>query len=296
MKNLSIMTSSNLNRVAGASLSAILLFSPIMAGAAGGITVDGQIDDWAALFNPDGSVKTGEGGQPEFIALYGGQDANFVWDEISAGTDLDFTALDPGSGRPVKNGLVRAEDDVARAYFYVEPNDTGQIVYYVGLERVAAAGDSYIDIEFNQDLNRLGQGSPWEIVGERSAGDAMARLSFAGGALAAVSVQRALSDSGYRGTTWDLVVIATTPGCDGYVVCVASNTDPIVGGGPWSGYEETTPGELGAGEDLAANTFIELSINVGRLIGSNVEFASARVSTPEDIAFGYFGEGDWGGN
>ncbi len=278
-------------------LLSVVLIAPGVVNAAGGVSIDGHLNDWAGLFNPDGTVKNDASGVPEFVTLFGGEDANFVWDETSAGVNSDLTALSPQNERPVSNGLVAAKDDVSRVYFYVEPNVAGESLYYVGLERVAAIGDSHIEIEFNQELHRLGHGSPWEVVGSDSEGDALARLSFVDGVLTSVSVQRALSDPGGSGIVWETVVNFNTMGCDGFVLCVATNAATITGGGPWSGYNEADPGQPGPGTDLVAGTFLELSINASALLGSNnINFASAQVSTPEDVAFGYFGEGNWGEN
>lgn len=272
---------------------AIVLGVSSVPSAASGIAVDGELTDWATIFNADGSVRRDAGGVPEFIPLYGGSDANFVWDDIYTATNQETTALLVGDPPAVDRNAITGEYDVKRSYFYVEPDDGGSDVYYVGIERASPGGDSSIEIEFNQRLHRLGRGRPWQIRGKRSDGDFLARVEFVAGAVSMVTLQRASRDPIDNSLTWETVASLGGEGCDGYALCLSMNATTITGGGPWSGYDDENPEVPGPGEDLPPGTFLELSVNLGAVLGQNVPYASACVITPMDVAFAYFGEGDW---
>lgn len=275
------------------ALVAVLGAGGAPAGAVSGIAVDGDLSDWVTIFNADGSVRRDAGGVPEFISLYGGSDANFVWDDVYTATNQETTALFAGAQRPVDRGVIAAEYDVKRSYFYVEPDDGGSDVYYVGIERASAGGDGSIEIEFNQRLHRLGHGRPWQLRGKRSADDFLARVDIVAGAVSAVTLQRANRDPVDGSLSWETVASLAGEGCDGFALCLSTNAATIAGGGPWSGYDESNPEAPGPGEDLPPGTFLELSVNLGAVLGQNIGFASACVITPMDVAFAYFGEGDW---
>ena len=60
---------------------------------------------------------------------------------------------------------------------------------------------------------------------------------------------------------------------------LASNADAIEGGA-WSE------------QAIEAGRFVEMGVNVGALLpGTQPIFTTVRMRTPEDAAFGYFGEG-----
>jgi hypothetical protein len=248
-----------------------LLIGTSPAIAADEVVADGSISDWIGLFNADGSINA------EFIVLNGGRDAYFASEDLSAGAAVDYTALFAGEPRPVDNAMVASEHDLAEAYFYVDAAG----VIYAGLERAAPQGDSHIKLELTQSLTRLGRGAPWEIVGASGADDLVVRFDFVGGALSSVEVQRGIGDQALGTFQYETIESLTAAGCNGAgTVCVATNSAEITQV-PWSE------------QPLAPNAFLELRLDAGGLLGAAVDYTSARVTTPEDVAFVYFGERGW---
>ena len=233
--------------------------------------------DWGEVFDADGLPRY------DIISLYGGQWALFLADDISLGSGFESTALaDPGD--LVKNGVADADHDIGNAYVYTTFADTGNLIVYAGAERLGG-GDSYLELEFNQEKFRLGhggygQGVPWEIVGARSVGDVLVRVSFAGGAVASMTV-----DS-WTDTGWQPLTDVVGEGCDlDELACVIAN-DGIIDGGPWANFDT-----IDNPEEISALRFAELGLNVGALLGSQPDYTTIQIRTPQDIAFGYFGEG-----
>ncbi len=161
--------------------------------------------DWEEIFDANGLPRD------EVIAQYGGQWALFFADDISLGSGFESTALaDPGDR--VKNGVADADHDIGNAYVYTTFDTANNLIVYGGAERLGG-GDSYLEFEFNQQKFRLGhggygQGVPWEIVGARSVGDVLVRVSFAGGAVASMTV-----DS-WTDTGWQPLTDVVGEGCD----------------------------------------------------------------------------------
>ena len=53
--------------------------------------------------------------------------------------------------------------------------------------------------------------------------------------------------------------------------------------GPWADIDADT---------LMADRFAEFGVNVGALLGTDPQFTTLCIRTPQDIAFGYFAEGN----
>jgi len=239
------------------------------AGFAGAADILGTADqpgpDWADLFTAAGGPQGGVRG------------AVFIADDVSLGSGFEGTAL-AGSPDLVRNGTVAAAHDIGNAFAYSTRDAAGHTVLYLGAERLSD-GDSYLEFELNQAVVHLGHGgyghgAPWKVLGTRAANDALVRLDFASGTLASASFYR-LSDG-----QWQLVAAVAGEGCDeAETLCAISNAAAI-DGGPWhSG-------------DIAPGRFVEVGVNLGALLGAEPALTSIRIRTPEDIAFGYFAEGN----
>lgn len=223
--------------------------------------------DWADLFAANGAVRD--------LTPYGGVSAAFVADYQSNGLFFDGDVLSVG-GR-VANGVAATSDDLGFSYFYSTLDSAGNLVLYAAAERLGA-GDSTLELEFDQDHFRLGHGGygsaiPWRIDGTRHQGDVLVKLVFAGGALESVEA------SAWDGRGWNLLSSAIGTSCDlEETLCAVTNAGPIEGG-PWN--PQTIP----------AGQFVELGVNVGALLdGARPAFATVRLRTPQDASFGYFGE------
>ncbi|MDH3404384.1 MAG: hypothetical protein OEP45_12255 [Acidobacteriota bacterium] len=249
--------------------------------------------DWDDLFAADGSPRDDypydESGQPlgngvhDYLELWGGQWVVFTADDVSLGSGFEGTAL-TADGRVV-NGVVEADHDIGNAYVYSTLDGAGNAVVYAAAERLGS-GDSTLEFEFNQGHMRLGHGgfgvgAPWEIVGGKTLGDLRAALSFAGGALSSVAL------SVWDGAAWIGVDSLAGEGCNGAEsLCAVANAD-VVDGGSWPNFD--TGGS--DPEQISANRFVEVGINVGAVVGP-VDFTTVCIRSPQDTAFGYFAEGN----
>lgn len=239
---------------------------PGFRGAADILGSAGQAGpDWADLFTAAGRpVSTG-----------GGQWAVFTADDVSLGSGFEGTAL-AGAPDLVRNGTVAAAHDIGKAYVYSTRDGAGHRMLYLGVERLSG-GDSYVEVELNQALVRLGHGGygigkPWQVVGARADGDVLVRLDFAAGTLASVTVQRR-SDG-----QWQQAAALAGEGCDeAETLCALCNAAAIAGG-PWHPTE------------IAPARFAEVGVDLGALLGSAPVLRSVRIRTPGDLALGYFGE------
>ena len=243
--------------------------------------------DWGEIFNADGSARDdypldADGnpmgnGVPDYQELYGGQWAVFTADYVSMGSDFEGDAL-TADGRVV-NSVVQPDHDLGNAYVYSTVDSSGNLVLFAAAERLGA-GNSTIEFEFNQDTFRLGHGgfgqnAPWEVLGSRVDGDILVTLTFSGGSLGAVSA------SAWAGSSWMPLSNIVGESCDASeFLCAICNADAI-DGGAWSGHA------------IEAGRFVEMGINIGALLpGAQPAFATVRLRTPQDAAFGYFGEGN----
>jgi len=248
--------------------------------------------DWAKLFDENGWQKDeidaagnpGLNGVPDLIDLYGGFDGIALEDNISAGAALDMSVLAGGSTISectVYNGTVSAVHDVGNSYMYATLDSLANLVVYFGVERLDQGGDTVLEIELNQDRVRVTTGVPWPMRGARTPGDLLLSINFVGGVVSSVDV-----------LSWDsstFQAVATYGGlssapCNGEPtrVLFCSGAPPIA-----------APQEVwdAAGNPLAAtppDSFFEIGVNVGNLLGSFVDYTAIQVKTPEDIALGNF--------
>jgi hypothetical protein len=244
--------------------------------------------DWEDLFNADRTLKDevdasgqpGSNGISDYFDLHGGLYAVFVADQVSAGLLQDTTTLVDGQ---VQRGQVPASEDIGNAYVYATHNSQGQLLLYAGAERVGT-GDGLLQFEFNQSHVRLGHGPPWSITGKKKSGDLNVRMNFAGGVLGSVEIQSwSAADKSYQ-------TILTLPGegCDDQrTACVICNSFSV-DGGAWENYDSSG----NPVDTLAPSSFAELGLNVGAILGANVDYTSIQVKTASDVAFAYFAEGN----
>jgi hypothetical protein len=249
--------------------------------------------DWAALFDADGTPRDdypddGAGnpvgnGIPDYQELFNGQWVVFSADDVSLGSEFEGTALYL-DGR-VYNSVVDADHDIGNAYVYSTESTIGNLVLYAGAERLGS-GDSHLELEFNQDHFRLGhggygRGEPWEVDGERVTDDVLVVVSFTGGALGTIEVSR------WDGAAWAALDSFSGEGCNvDETLCAVCNST-VVDGGPWENHD--TDGDP---EQISANRFVEVGVNVGALLGIQPSYTTVRLRTPQDTAFGYFAEGN----
>jgi hypothetical protein len=229
---------------------------------------------WTDLFDDTGKVKD----------LFGGDSAAFIEDNISAGVATDMSILIDNSD--VGNGTVQAVNDLGNVYAYRTTDKKGNIVLFTGVEHLAVTGsNSYIDIEFNQDKIQVWGGVPWKIHGQRTVGDLAIRINLIDGALYNVEFKCYAGDEsgGYQilKTAWPQDGQACTGSHGRYAFCSGA---PVAGlaatnADVWDiwGAPVTVP---------AADSFVEVGINVGKLLGSNPDYSSLTLRTPEDIAIG----------
>jgi hypothetical protein len=276
------------------------------------------LPDWAAVFNADGSLKDevdeagapGANGVPDYVDLYHGLDAVFVPDNLSDGVATDMSALLLGDGlvgdltvegaedgsEPVMtgvadevyNGVVGAAHDIGNTYLLVEKGPDGELLLLAGVERIAAFADTYVEIEFNQDLVRLSYGAPWPIHGSHTADDLRIRLIFTAGLLDAVDFERWTLDAATGEGGFQRVKHAkgTADGsCAGtganFTICLGA--PPIAGGEVELWDDEFTPVEY-----VAPDSFVEVGVNVTRMLGVSPDFTAIQIRTPKDIAMSTF--------
>ena len=258
------------------------------SGAAAIAPTAGQAGpDWADLFTASGGLRDdyplapdgapGGNGVPDAVDRFGGRWAVFVADDVSLGTGFEGTAS-VGGGEYVKNGVASAAADIGNAYFYGTRDAQGNHVVFLGLERLSAS-DGTVEFEIGQGTVGLGHGgygvgAPWQVVGERTAGDVVLSLTFAAGQLAGAEVRI------YSEGAWHAIAGLSGEGCDeAESLCTISNQNAIAKG-PWPSLDGGS-GEIGAG------LFVEAGINVGALLGAQTQERGLRVRTSEDFAFGH---------
>ncbi|KAB2968691.1 MAG: hypothetical protein F9K18_02420 [Thermoanaerobaculia bacterium] len=255
--------------------AAELLADPALAGP-----------DWENLFDADGKWRDDfpydpdgrplGNGVPDFVELFGGDWAFFADDYVSAGSGFEGDALTAAGG--VVNGVVQADHDIGDAYLYSTRDRDGNVVLYLAMERLGGGGSS-VEFELNQGLFRIGSGgfgidAPWEVLGARVEGDFRVSVTFAGGLLVAASA------SAWDGFAWLPLSSLVGEGCDAAeLLCVVGNAGAI-------------PGAAWGEGPIEAGRFFEVGVNVGALLGGQPGFTTVQIRTPEDLAFGYFGEGN----
>ena len=263
---------------------------------------------WTDLFNADGSLKdavdASGGASPNGVrdfaeSPYSGIDAVFVGDWISNGVATDMSALSDAENLGdviVWNGTVRTEHDVGNAYVFATTDGaaTPNLVLYGAAERFGTmAASSYIEFEFNQDkVQAISRDKP--LVGSRTDNDILVRLNLSMGALSSADIMKWSSANGYQ-------LIASVPATPGsacandvavqlYLAC-----DPYLASGEFNSVSQFTPWD-DSPRDLnnqpvsvaAPDGVLEFGVNVGALLGSNPDYTSIMIRTPEDIILDNF--------
>ncbi len=264
------------------------------------------LPDWAAVFNADGSLKDevdgagapGANGVPDYVDLYGGIDAVFLDDNLTAGSAaLDMSALLEGDGlvdelagdgtldEPtgvadvVYNGVVGAAHDAGDAYLLVERGPGGDLLLYAGIARIASDADTYLESEFNQDNVRVRHGTPWPIHVARRDGDLRVRFNFVAGLLSVVDFERWTGESFALITSGGGIADGNCNESAGYVFCLGA--PPIDGDADELWDADGTPVAY-----APPDSFAEVGINVNALLGQRADYTTVQIRTPEDISLG----------
>jgi hypothetical protein len=248
--------------------------------------------DWARMFTAQGGLSDqldGLGnpfsnGIPDFIDLYGGIDACALEDNISGGLALDMSALAGAvtlADSAIFRGQVASTHDLGNSYVYATYDSAGDLIVYVGIERLDHAEDTYIEVELNQDRVRVTTGSPWPIRGERTRGDLAVRINFIQGEISSVELKKWYRRSFETLATYGGLANSICNGEPTWAL-FCSGVPPIA-----------APQEVwdAAGDPVAPTSpsgFVEIGLNVGKFIASPVDYTSIQVRTPEDIALGNF--------
>jgi hypothetical protein len=255
-----------------------------------------QGPDWDDIFAAGGLLRddypydlSGEpagNGVPDFVDLYAGEAAVFMEDDVSRGGVIDSTAFSSADG-VVLNAPVAPDHDLGNSYVYAAFDSLGNLVIYAGAERVAA-GDSSIEFEFSQSHIRLGHGPPWAITGDRVADDLLVRVAFAGGYLSSVSISKWVEiDPASGAAAYVEIESLVGEGCNfSETFCITGNAGET-DGGSWQNFDTA-----GDSETISANRFVEFGIAADAVLGARPAYASIQVRSPQDIAFGYFAEGN----
>jgi hypothetical protein len=246
---------------------------PVVAGTAHILGAqEGSDFSWDQVFDAKGQV----------LSTAGASRAVFINDDVSVGKATDLTALAQGSNNLVRNAVVAADQDIGHAYAALIPDKDGSLVLYGAAERLGD-GDGNMTFEFNQKSAGLGDGGfgkglPWDMIGDRTQGDILLRLNFAGGQIASADVSRweGASDAG----SFHKVGTLADEGCnDSGTFCAVSNNGDIKAG-PWANVDPSGDAAI-----IQAHRFVEFKINAGALLGKQPDYASLCVLTPQDVAF-----------
>ena len=245
--------------------------------------------DWENLFDATGKWRDDYpydefgnplgNGVPDYQELFGGEWAVLAADDVSMGAPTETSAFHAESGG-VYRASADADHDLGLAYVYTTRDAEGVLVIYGALERLGS-GASELQVEINQDHFRLGHGGfghglPWEVRGDRAAGDL--RLSVALGAAPGASVLEI-----WDGEAWQALTGLPGEGCDAAQdFCLVANVGAIPAG-PWAA-ALGTPGELDSGR------FLEFGLRLPEYGSTPPAYKTVQLKTPQDVAFGYFGE------
>jgi len=259
-----------------------LLFYSVVAIALSGMAIGSasgeSLVDWVSIFNVDGTVKH----------LGGGIDAIYLEDNISAGIATDMTALgvDIDGGIKVFNDTVSAAHDLGNGYVYATRDASQRLVIFAGVERLRSSEDTFVEFEFNQDIVCVRSGNPWPIHGARKLNDLLIRMDFTAGILSSVKFKR------WDGSRYILVGSSVPPESEGCFGNGMTDLYAYCNGSPTQGLPPTNADiwDLNFIPVQVANpdSFVQVSVNVGSAVGSNVAFTSIVIRSPEDINFGSF--------
>jgi hypothetical protein len=259
-----------------------LLFYSVVAIAFSGVAIgsaSGQsLLDWASVFNVEGTVKS----------LGGGIDAIYLEDNISAGLATDMTALGVDSDGEAKvfNDTVSTVHDLGNGYVYATKDASQRLVIFAGVERLRSSEDTFVEFEFNQDNVCVRSGNPWLIHGARKLNDLLVHMEFTAGNLSLVEFKK------WDGSGYTLIGSSVPPAPEGCFGNGMTDLYAYCSGSPVQGLPPTNADiwDLNFIPIQVPNpdSFIQMSVNVNRLLGGNVAFTSVVIWSPEDISFGYF--------
>jgi len=251
----------------------VILCCLVVAVAGGAASVHAA--DWSAVFNPDGTVRD----------LQGGIDAVFLEDKVSDNLGLDMSVRFPAFKPTVANGAVMREHDLGNGYVFAKKDDSGNLQIYTGVERFNSTADTYVEFEFYQDPVGVKTGVPWPIYGDRRANDVLVRVDFVGGQISSAAFKR------WDGSAYQTIV---TVAADGGNECRGANYQACAGSPPMPPLLDETWDAAGVPVTIAQpDAFVEIGFNVSVLLGSNVEFSSLQVKTPQDIILDGFRHLGW---
>jgi hypothetical protein len=112
-------------------------------------------------------------------------------------------------------------------------------------------------------------------VGAKTVGDLRVTLSFEPTGEVSMTVEHWDSTE-----EWSSFASVSGEGCNGdETLCVVCNEGEIPGG-PWSVL------------NVASEQFVEFGITVDDVVGQQPDFTTIQLRTAEDIAFGYFADGN----
>lgn len=252
-----------------------ILMSVLISGNASG----GSLIDWPFVFNADGTVGD----------LYGGLDAVYLQDNISAGIATDMTALvgaESLAESVVYNGTVSAAHDLGNGYVYATRDVSNNLVIFAGVERLNSVENTYVEFEFNQDIICVRSGNPWPIYGDRTLNDLLIRMDFTAGMLSSVEFKK------WDGSGYALIGSESPPSQEGCFGNGMTDLYAYCNGSPVQGLPPTNADIWDLNFNLVQvpnpDSFVQVSVNIGRLIGSNVDFTSIVMRSPEDISLGSF--------
>lgn len=265
---------------------------------------DLAMPEWAKIINPDGTAidavnrkgHFSSNGIPDYADLYSAFEAGYIDEVISNGVATDMSALliaRDVADEILYNGAVSAAHDLGNFFYLLSESSTGNLRFYFGVERLRTDLPTFIEFELNQTQVRVGSGIPWwHIQGSRQDGDLLVRVNLISGNL--TSVELAVWREGAF-HIFDNDTRGLGSGCRehfSYIYCIGrppidrSNQEIQV----WD--ENFDPVE-----PTLADSFVELGIDMSRLMGAGSEFSSIYVRTPEDVLFTSFRAiGTWAGN
>lgn len=266
-------------RVVVAGLLGLLAgFSPFVGGVAHSETGGTALNDffslsspelsWQQIFNSDGSLNP----------LPDRSGAEFFPDNISAGIATDMSTLNNGV---VFNDTVLSQNDLGNTFLYYTIDQSGDLIVYLGVARLGTTGgESFIDFTLSQSPFFVRQGNPWPVFGSYTPGDLTIRLSFVDGNLSSVETSR-WTEAEYLQTinsSWPIADSACSGQPNNLAFCAGTLPSglPPTNQDVWDRYynKVSVP---------AANQFVEVGVNVSKLLGVNASTLSLTVKTPEDI-------------
>lgn len=228
-------------------------------------------------------------------------EAVFIEDNISDGIATDMSVRigsDTLGDDLVYNDTVSALHDLGNAYVVASMDPYGDLQLYAGVELLSPLGyseapDSYVELEFTQGfVQATAVNAP--LKGQRTDGDLLVRVNFAGGEASSAAIHYWTTGVGYQ--VIETVAISTEglSNCQGgampYVFC--SGTPPIRMLSNDSEVWDLDGNPLPVTEP---DRFLQVGLDVAALLGTNPDFSSILLRTHEDISIDSFRSlGHWG--